>query len=68
MNTLLATLTGAGVDLIIVLILAWPLVVIWALNTLFTLSIAYSFKTWLAVLILNATLASAAAAGGRSKT
>ena len=35
-------------------IVAWPLAVIWALNTLFiTLSIPYSFWTWLAVAVLN---------------
>ena len=35
-------------------IVAWPLAVIWALNTLFTtLSIPYSFWTWLAVVVLN---------------
>ena len=34
--------------------IAWPLMIIWALNTLFiTLSIPYSFWTWLAVAILN---------------
>ena len=38
------------------IMLAWPLVIIWALNTLFiTLSIPYSFWTWLAVVVLNAT-------------
>lgn len=35
-------------------IVAWPLAIIWALNTLFiTLSIPYSFWAWLAVVILN---------------
>ena len=34
--------------------IAWPLVIIWALNTLFvTLSIPYSFWTWLAMVVLN---------------
>jgi ABC-type multidrug transport system permease subunit len=34
--------------------IAWPLAIIWALNTLFiTLSIPYSFWTWLAVAVLN---------------
>ena len=34
--------------------IAWPLVIIWALNTLFvTLSIPYSFWTWLAMAVLN---------------
>ena len=48
------------VALIIILVLAvcamiaWPLAIIWALNTLFiTLSIPYSFWTWLAVAVLN---------------
>ena len=35
-------------------IVAWPLAIIWALNTLFiTLSIPYSFWTWLAMAVLN---------------
>lgn len=35
-------------------IVAWPLAIIWALNTLFiTLSIPYSFWTWLAVVVLS---------------
>ena len=29
-----------------------PLLIIWALNTLFRLNISYSFKPWLAVVIL----------------
>ncbi len=29
-----------------------PIVVIWSLNTLFTLAIPYTFKTWLAAFIL----------------
>jgi len=34
--------------------IAWPLAIIWALNTLFaTLSIPYSFWTWLAMAVLN---------------
>ena len=34
--------------------IAWPLMIIWALNTLFiTLSIPYSFWTWLAMAVLN---------------
>jgi hypothetical protein len=30
-----------------------PLISIWALNTLFNLSIAYTFKTWLSALVLG---------------
>lgn len=29
-----------------------PIVVIWSLNTLFTLAIPYTFKTWLATFIM----------------
>lgn len=40
--------------LAVVLITAGPLVIIWALNTLFGLGVAYTFWTWLAALILSA--------------
>jgi hypothetical protein len=40
------------VALIVVLAVITPLVVIWALNTLFSLGIAYTVWTWLAVIIL----------------
>jgi hypothetical protein len=33
-----------------------PWVGIWALNTLFGLGIAYTFKTWLAALVLGAII------------
>lgn len=42
--------------IVVVLIFLWPLAVIWALNTLFALGIPYTFWTWLAVLVLNATI------------
>ena len=46
-----------GVVLIVILIAAGPLLVIWALNTVFpALAIAYTFWTWLAVLILGTFL------------
>lgn len=35
------------------LLLFGPLAIIWALNTLFSLSIAYTWQTWLAVNILG---------------
>ena len=39
---------------VVCIMIAWPLAVIWALNTLFiTLSIPYSFWTWLAMAVLN---------------
>ena len=34
----------------------WPLAIIWALNTLFNLSILYTFWTWLAGVVLLITL------------
>lgn len=30
----------------------FPLAVVWALNVLFDLSIAYTFKTWVAIAVL----------------
>jgi hypothetical protein len=43
--------------LIAVLIIAGPLLILWALNTLFpVLAIPYTIWTWLAALILGSTL------------
>ena len=39
---------------IVLLVIFWPWVIIWAVNTLFGLGIAYTFWNWLAVLILTA--------------
>lgn len=38
--------------LVVVLVVLAPLAGIWALNTLFGLAIAYTWKTWLAVVVL----------------
>lgn len=44
----------AVIILLLAFILCWPLLIIFALNTLFPmLSIPYSFLSWLAVVILN---------------
>ena len=44
--------------LILFLVGIGPLITIWSLNTLFMAeSIAYSFKTWLATLLLQMTVA-----------
>lgn len=48
----------AGVILVVALVILGPLAVIWALNTLFGLGIAYTFWTWLAVLVLSGTISS----------
>jgi hypothetical protein len=42
--------------IVIVAALVTPLAAIWALNTLFVLAIAYTFKTWLAALVLGAII------------
>ena len=42
----------------LVLIAFAPLAFIWALNTLFTLGIPYTFWTWLASLVLTSSLVS----------
>ena len=50
----------AFVALALLLVIAGPLLMIWALNTLFpVLNIAYSFETWISIVIL--------AAGSRTK-
>ena len=47
----------AMVALIVTLVVAGPLLVIWALNTLFpVLAIQYTVWTWLAALILGAAV------------
>ena len=42
--------------LIVLAVTLGPLAVIWSLNTLFGLAIAYSFWTWLAVVVLGSYL------------
>ena len=39
---------------IIAWVFLWPLAVIWALNTLFAMGIAYTFWNWLAMIVLTA--------------
>lgn len=47
----------AVISLVVGLILAGPLLLIWALNTLFpVLAIPYTVWTWVAALILGATI------------
>jgi hypothetical protein len=41
---------------ILLLIAIGPLLVIWSLNTLFSLGIAYSISTWFAALVLSSVL------------
>ncbi len=47
----------AIIALVVALIVAGPILIIWALNTLFpVLAIPYTIWTWLAALILGATV------------
>ena len=39
---------------ILALVLFWPFAIIWAVNTLFGLGIAYTFWTWLAAMVIMA--------------
>lgn len=49
----------ASVMLGIALIIFWPFVIIWALNTIFGVGVAYTFWTWLAMLVITATFGKA---------
>lgn len=40
--------------MVVVLLLSLPLAVIWAINVLMGLGIAYTFKTWFAAFVLMA--------------
>lgn len=60
MGKLIAAIGVTGfIALLIVWIVLWPLAVIWAVNTLFAFNIAYTFWTWLAVIVLTATFGKA---------
>ena len=52
----IVTILGV-ISLIVVLVVAGPLLTIWALNTLFpALAIPYTLSTWLAALLLGALI------------
>ncbi len=46
------------IPLAIIAIALGPLALLWSLNTLFGLGIAYTLKTWVAALLLGGTVAS----------
>ena len=48
------------ITLIVLLVIFGPLATIWALNTVFSLNIAYNFWTWLGTLILQSVVVSRA--------
>lgn len=51
--------------LIILVIICGPLLLIWALNTLFGLSIAYTLATWFAALVLGGTVSRSASSSSK---
>jgi hypothetical protein len=51
-----ATLVSIWALLLLVVAILWPLGVIWAMNTLFGLGIAYTFWNWLAATVLIFTI------------
>jgi hypothetical protein len=57
---------GIGILVLAAFIFVWvffaPLALIWALNTLFGLTITYSLETWMAALIIELII------GSKSKT
>jgi len=53
-------LGAAGIIIIAVLLIIFmPFAIIWAVNTLFGLGIAYTFWTWLATVVLTGTFGKA---------
>jgi hypothetical protein len=44
--------------LFVIMFVCFPFAIIWALNLLFSLSIAYTFQTWLAIIVLAIALQS----------
>ena len=52
-------LLSLGVLLLLITALSFPLATIWAMNSLFKLSIAYTFQNWISVVILILTIQAA---------
>jgi hypothetical protein len=42
------------IGIVVAVIIGWPLAIIWAVNSLFGLGIAYTFLNWVAVVVLTA--------------
>lgn len=59
MKNIIATFGAAAILAVVILMILWPFVVIWSLNTLFAFGIAYNFWTWLAALVLTGTFGKA---------
>ena len=52
MNTDKLTQFGIWIIFIIILVIIGPFIIIWSLNSLFSLNITYTFKHWLATYLL----------------
>lgn len=66
MNQLIGTSVIGAFIVMVLLAIFWPFVVIWALNTLFGLGLAYTFWNWLAMLVLSITFGSRSAQSQRN--
>jgi predicted lysophospholipase L1 biosynthesis ABC-type transport system permease subunit len=55
-NIIAGAFGGAFIAVVIGLVIFWPFVLIWGLNTLFpVLAIPFTFWTWLATLVITMT-------------
>jgi hypothetical protein len=54
-NSAIGALVAIGILLLLIGAILFPLATIWALNTLFNLTIAFNFWNWLAMAILIIT-------------
>ena len=54
MNKILGTFgVIVGIAIIIGIVIVFPFLTIWAVNTLFSLTIPYTLETWVAVILLQ---------------
>lgn len=44
------------IAIVIAIVVGGPLLIIWSINTLFAIGIAYTIKTWFAALVLGAVI------------
>ncbi len=61
------TLVSIGILLLTITGIIWPFVFIWSLNTLFALSIPFTFYTWLAASIILTVFSGVPRVSNRSK-
>jgi hypothetical protein len=53
------------IAIVVALIVFGPLAIIWSVNTLFAAGIAYTFKTWLAALVLGSVVSGSGASASK---